>query len=559
MKNKLCLLFLMVIFLFGKSFAQEWAWAKKAGNYAFDYGYGICADDKGNVYVSGKYEMDAYFDENTTVSCDGNHDIFTAKYDQYGNLLWVRTAGGLWGDYAHAVTCDGNGNVYVTGELETTIQFHGSTTTLSTWGGNDMFIAKYNTEGELLWAKRGGGGGKGGDRGYAIDLHTDAVYVAGSFNDTAYFDNHQVTSAGDHDTYIAKYDLNGSLLWIKRGGGIGEDRAIGVAVDSNGDVYTIGHFDNQVEFNGVTYNGKGGRDLFIAKYDSNGNLVWFKPAGSDRSDMGTSIAVGKDGRIYLTGSFRGESYFENVQITSRSSSDIFVACYTKDGEAVWVKRSGGDFSDRGVGITIDDSVNVYVTGYFGLEGDFGNTSITAADSADIFVSKYDKDGNFKWVMQVGGQADSELKQGTEESGRSLWMDKSGNLLLTGSMRNNGVFGNTNLIGWMHTDIFLAKIKQSFSKDFTTPTSLTDFNSFSALFDIFPNPAEGSVNVSYDGNEQMNISIKVQSIEGKTIIERNYLATGQSKEILDLRYFKSGVYIVSITTGEQRVIKKLVVK
>src|SRR5687767_11807150 len=105
----------ILIFLPVVGFSQSFQWAKRAGLWAFDLGYGIASDNMGNVYIAGKYEMNAVFGS-ATVSCAGNHDVYVAKYGPDGDFKWVRTAGGTGGDYAWAIASDGSGNVYVTGE-----------------------------------------------------------------------------------------------------------------------------------------------------------------------------------------------------------------------------------------------------------------------------------------------------------------------------------------------------------------------------------------------------------------------------------------------------------
>jgi hypothetical protein len=548
----LTLIFFLLLSI--NSYSQEWDWAKRAGYFAFDYGYGVCADKNGNVYVSGKFEMDAIFDD-TMVVVTNNHDIFTAKYDQYGKIQWVRTAGGEWGDYAHAVTCDDNGNVYVTGEIEMDVEFYGSDIKLSSWGDNDIFIAKYNTHGQLLWAKRAGG--RGSDRGYSIALSGDHFYLAGSFNDTAYFENVMVVSSGHHDTYLAKYNLEGKLIWVRRGGGPSEDRAFGVTVDPNGDVYMTGFYHNEIEFAGTQYQSNGARDMFLVKYSPNGQFLWFRTAGGLRNDDGAAVVAGKDGRIYVTGGFREQSFFGNIEMWAKKGDlDIFTACYTKDGEIVWVRKAGGDINDKGFAIALDDTLNVYVTGYFGYESEFGSQTITAVDSADIFVMKYDKDGNFKWVMTAGGEKDHSYQMGTEEAGRSLWVDKNGNLIVSGSFRSDATFGSTHLQGWMHSDIFVAKIKQTGSKDFETSLPLLKLE---GQVQIFPNPADGFVNLRYSSEEAADVTITIQSLNGQTLYHKKHNSTNVLNESLDLSSFSAGLYLLQITTKDAQMVRQLIIK
>jgi hypothetical protein len=142
--KKLCIWILMNVSFFNV-IAQNFNWAKQGGSWAYDYGYGVCTDNVGNVYTAGKYEMNANF-SGTILPCQGNHDIFVAKYSPSGDLIWIRTAGGESGDYALSIACDGN-YIYVGGEIEgnnALIKFIGSPITLNCKNLNDIFLAKYS-------------------------------------------------------------------------------------------------------------------------------------------------------------------------------------------------------------------------------------------------------------------------------------------------------------------------------------------------------------------------------------------------------------------------------
>ncbi|MCE9540915.1 MAG: SBBP repeat-containing protein [Bacteroidetes bacterium] len=186
---------LVVIFLIieKNTNAQSFQWAKRAGSYAFDLGYGIGTDSLGNVYIAGKYEQNANFG-GTIVSCAGNHDIYIAKYSPLGIFQWVRTAGGVIGDYAHSLAVDRAGNSYLAGEFERTAKF--GTVSLTSRGGNDIFVAKYNTNGDLQWTKSIGGGG-GSDRGLGISESNGDVYVTGNFQGTGYFPGNILVTTGE--------------------------------------------------------------------------------------------------------------------------------------------------------------------------------------------------------------------------------------------------------------------------------------------------------------------------------------------------------------------------
>jgi hypothetical protein len=537
--------------------AQEFSWARAAGYFAFDYGYGVCADDNGNIYVAGKFEEDAIFGD-TIAKVTNNHDIFTAKYDHTGKFQWVRTAGGQWGDYAKAVTCDGAGNIFVVGEMEMTIQFYGTNTTLSTWGDNDIFIARYNTNGELIWAQRAGG--KGNDKPHAVVLDGNFLYVAGKIEKEAYFDEGAIrlTTDDSDDIFLAKYDINGKFYWVRQVVGPGEDEAMDVTVDADRNVYITGFVEGDANFSGTTIKSKGNKDIFIAKYSPDGNLIWVKNDGGLRNDAGYGIVAAPDGRIYVTGGFREKSTFGNIEMTAiKGDLDVFIACYSKDGEIIWVKKGGGDINDNSFAIACDSESNVYITGYYGAKAEFGGQFITAADSADIFVAKYTKDGELGWLMSVDGIKDHEYKMGTEEAGRAIWVDKFNNVIVAGSFRSDAMFGNHYLQGWMNSDIFVAKIKQpgSTEPDFTSVAE-TELKNY---FEIYPNPTQDYIFINYWGNDQLNLRVEIQTIQGQVMIQKDYTCTGGHKQRIALNDLAQGIYFVKITSAEGQHVQKIVVR
>jgi hypothetical protein len=571
MKSRQGLILLLMIFHCAFTYGQEFNWAKRAGFHAYDYGYGICSDELGNIYVTGKYEMDAIF-EDTIVPCAGNHDIFTAKYNAGGDLLWVRTGGGDWGDYGHALTTDKEGNVYVTGEIEVTVTFPGSPIKLNSWGKNDIFAIKYNTNGELLWAQRAGG--RESDKGEGIAVTHDAVYVTGYFRDTSSFNNEgamKMVSAGSKDMFLAKYSLEGKLQWVRRGGGLYEDEGTGITVDDEGYIYVSGFVVTEGDFSGITVKTKGGYDAFLAKYDSNGNLIWVKTVGGYRTDKGMAVKAGKDGRIYLAGSFKEKVTVGSSTITSKGDADIFVACFTKNGDGVWAKSAGGELLDMALGVDTDEQSNVYVTGFFAYEADFNGKKIVAPDSADVFVAKYANNGDFQWVMHINGKRDNVAQYRdypgqfeTEEAGRCVFIDKRNFVLVTGSLRTDGIFSDHYVPGWSNTDIFLAKIKQPESDEspYTatdTTETISSIHGTSILdrLEIFPNPASHSITIQYNGDLPENTQIILQSLDGKVIKERMLLLSAGHFSI-ETDDVSPGVYLLIINTERENHLRKIII-
>ncbi|MGH8564958.1 MAG: SBBP repeat-containing protein, partial [Gammaproteobacteria bacterium] len=144
--------------------AQELVWARQAGGTSSDEARGIGVDGSGNSYVTGRFRDTATFGpgetNETMLTSAGGNDVFVAKYDSLGDLVWAKRAGGTSDDDGRGIAVDGSGNSYVTGFFPDTATFGpGETneTMLTSAGGNDVFVAKYDSLGDLVWAKRAGG------------------------------------------------------------------------------------------------------------------------------------------------------------------------------------------------------------------------------------------------------------------------------------------------------------------------------------------------------------------------------------------------------------------
>jgi sugar lactone lactonase YvrE len=359
-------------------------WAKRAGGTSSDYGYGIVVDSSGNTYITGAFGGTAVFGA-TTLTSAGYGDIYVTKVDSGGNFLWAKRAGGVSSVRGQGIAVDSSGNAYITGGFEVTAVF--GATTLTSAGGTDTYIAKVDSGGNFLWAKRAGGTGFDIGNGIAVDSSGNAYITGYFYGGTAVFGATTLTSAGGVDTYIAKVDSGGNFLWAKRAGGTGSNGGRSIAVDSSGNAYITGYFSETALFGATTLTSAGGQDTYIAKADSGGNFLWATRAGGTSHDYGNGIVVDSSGNAYITGEFSGTSVFGATTLTSAGWDDIFVAKVDSGGNFLWAKRAGGVSSVRGQGIAVDSSGNAYVTGGFSGTAVFGATTLTSAGNWDVFIWK----------------------------------------------------------------------------------------------------------------------------------------------------------------------------
>ena len=305
--------------------AQDLVWAKRAGGSGLDLSSGIAVDAVGNSYLTGNFSGSATFGPGetnaTTLISVGLDDIFVAKHDPSGDLVWAKRAGGTGFDQAFGIAVDGSGNSYVTGRFRNPATFgpaETNETTLTSADSDDIFVAKYDASGDLVWAKRAGGTSAEGGDGIAVDGSGNS-YVTGFFFSSVTFgpgetNETTLTSAAGADLFVATYDSSGDFVWAKRAGVTGGAFGNAIAVDGSGNSYVTGFFENTATFgpgetNETTLTSAGGFEIFVVKYDASGDLVWARRAGGPSTDEGNGIAVDGAGTSYVTGYFLGSATF----------------------------------------------------------------------------------------------------------------------------------------------------------------------------------------------------------------------------------------------------------
>ena len=426
--------------------APDFAWAKQAGGTEGDAASRITVDASGNSYVTGIFRGIASFGT-IDLTSSGSTDIFIAKYDAFGNVLWAKQAGGQNIDAGKNIAVDSSGNSYITGEFQGTATF--GSTMLNSSGNYDVFIAKYDASGNVLWVKQSGGTGLEVGRGIAVD-GSGNCYITGYFDGSASFDSTTLTSSGSFDVFIAKYDATGNFQWADRAGSSEEDFGRNVTVDESGNSYIAGTFRGLAGFGSTTFTSSGAEDIFIAKYDATGNVLWAKKAGGTNKDAANGIDVDGSGNSYIIGEFQGTATFGSTMLTSTSFlSDIFIARYDPSGNVLWAIRAGGSTGDYGRNIAVDGSGNSYITGEFEGSAGFDSTTLTSMGGVDIFIAGYDASGNALWAKTAGGNL--------EDRASGIALDGSGNTYISGYYIGEASFGSTTITSSGASDIYIAKL------------------------------------------------------------------------------------------------------
>ncbi len=362
--------------------SPEWQWAKRAGGNLNDEAASITSDNEGNVIAAGSFRSTSIVfgsEELTNADDTGTSDIFIVKYNTLGNVLWAKREGGNGMDRATCVCTDNSGNVFAAGNFRShEIKFGNTILTNSNTENEKIFLVKYDSAGNTLWAKSAGGSSYDGVSSVAADSFGN-VYMTGSFSSPSLVfgsfvlinSNIKVNSVC---IYIAKYDASGILIWAKSAGGNSNDYAMSVAADTSGNVFAAGFFYSpSIVFDTVTLTKTHSADnvsnMFIVKYDAAGNVLWAKNSGrSYRGDMAVSVVADAAGNIFTAGSFTSLTIeFGDITLTNTvndGSADMFIVKYNAEGNVLWAKSGGGIGWDNASSIAADASGNVFVIGNF---------------------------------------------------------------------------------------------------------------------------------------------------------------------------------------------------
>ncbi len=267
------------------------------------------------------------------------------------------------------------------------------------------------------------------DQGRSLTLDSSGnVYLTGYFGSTTDFDPgpgiQNFNTNGSHDVFVQKLDSAGNMLWTRTFGGNFSDQAFAIAVDSLGNVYTAGYFQDTVDFDpgSAVFNAGagGGGDMFIQKMDSAGNFLWVKTFQAPQGQTARSIATDRAGDIYITGDFSGSVDFDpgpgTFTLISNGNPGSFILKLDAQGNFIWARATTGNDHCRAKGIAIDGQFNVYTTGLFFGTADFdpgpGVFNRSAANGiSHVYIQKLDQNGNFLWAKTFGG-AQLQWSEGT---------------------------------------------------------------------------------------------------------------------------------------------------
>ena len=341
-------------------------WARQAGGSGRDGGTALATDAAGNLYVAGYFQHVATFGP-TTLTSAGGDDAFLAKYDPAGVLQWVKAAGGLQADYASSVTVYGPNWIVVGGQFQGAISF--GSATLNHTGAAAGFLTAYDTQGIVQGAVSLPDSFVGG----VAATRSGQLCVAGALAPSG--------------SLLVQFDATGTRRWSSAAAGTAMGTCI--ALDADGSVYVAGRFRDTLRVGRETVVSRGSYDGFLAKFDSLGAGQWVRGLGGSDEDLVRGLALAGPGAVAVTGYVRGNAFIgSQVVSTSPACNSVFVASYAGNGVLQWVKAAAGTVSAGGTGLVFDATGDESsITGTFQGELTFGNVPpVRSACADDLFLA-----------------------------------------------------------------------------------------------------------------------------------------------------------------------------
>ena len=409
-------------------------WALSVGASGYDYGYSMTMDNEGNLYILGVFELTVDFDPGDDVynvtSSIGGKDLYIQKLNSDGNFQWVKTVGGAWANFIGTdITLDSLGNIIVTGLFNGTADFNPGTDSLF-----------YSSNGPEL------------------------------------------------DGFVLKLDNEGGFLWTHVLDGQLSNNYTSIAVDSINNIYLTGEYQDTIDFDpgSATLNliSNGGKDIFIQKLNSEGELIWVKSLGGSndseyQTDRVNCITLNSSEGLYISGSYYDTVDFDpgtnEFGLTSNGGADGFVLKLNLDGEFIWAFSLGGIEDDYCNEVKIDHSEKLVIIGVFqdliDIDPGTDEFNLSSIGNFDGYILKTNLESDFIWARSFGGTGN--------DGASNIDFDSLNNIYLTGNFEETVDFdpGTAvyNLTSVNQPDIFVLKLDSigefKWVKNFTGGTSL----------------------------------------------------------------------------------------
>lgn len=543
MKNIKIILLLAINLLFSFRVSAQWQWAKHIGGNYMPYSERAkVISDGDNSYLIGSCGPILYM-PNDTIFSNGNNDMFISKFDPNGQQLWTKQYGGANSTFMDWEDMNGqfdsiNNCIYLTGQFFGMASFDTAGTLFSSGASIDIFLAKMDLNGNILWVRKAGGNGE--EHSIVYVGEAGEVYLICQSLDSASFGNFQLPAGG----IIAKYDPNGNCLMAEN------KFTISPVGDSNylfmdfigSDILFYGTFATPTfQLDTVTLINKGLSDYFISLCDSNLRVKWIKHFGTTDNEFKGDVSVDNLGNIYAPIHFSDSLQIDSLNLVSASSNNILLLKIASNGIIKNVKQISATGPVYSFTSAIDVNNELYIGGSFNGQTDFGGINMhTSGLPYDFYLAKFDTSLAF-----IGADYFNNA------SAYNMRIDAMGSIICVGNFLNQVSVGSNNFTSYGSWDMFLGK--HDAITGIPDPRRTTNNQLY-----IHANPNEGRCNITVPDEfaHEKNLVLSIFNSSGK-LIQQKKLEMSEGKIKLSLEAEAKGLYNAVLSNGTKSYSGKIV--
>lgn len=514
--------------------AQEWEHIQQLGGVANEQGEGLHINNDGHLYLSGSFEESLIFGD-TTYTSFGEADAFLAKYDPEGSPLWMRVGGSVFDDQISAIVEDNNGNLICIGTYWLEASFENITLTTST-SPKAIFVLKYKPNGEILWGKSI----DGTTLKEATDIVTDAqgnIFISGFYQDQLLFEDTTLTANGDSDLFVLKLNADGAKEWVYSEGYIGDTRAMSLALTSEADLIVGGFYNDTTRLGNFELAANTyDRDVFLARMKQSGEVLWAKRAGGVHDDEIVGLVLDDSDQIYVSGYLVGVmNLSEQLSIQSgNGNSDFYLLKYSPQGEVLQARAMGGNQVQQTTDIRLMGS-QILLSGFYFGAMTIDNIPLNATGIVSGFAASFTTDNlQTNWIRSIDGDQTVVTNQ--------IFADENGAIWLAGAFSGLLQLGNSlNSNGGF--DAFFGPLPD-------LATNITEKVQNASEVRVYPNPT----------NTTLYIETDVKTYQVALINQTGQLVhSGKNLKSINIQGLPKGAYTILVNNLKIHFFEKIIIE
>lgn len=554
---RIFILSISMLLLSVSSWSQKYNWFKTFGGGGDDRITHMLMDSNGDLLISGTFQNTADFDPSSNLeelTSNGWNDVFVAKYDTTGSLIWVKTFGGTEWDYSTAFFVDASDNIYVGGNYGSTMDIDPGigVTTLVPSGGLSAYLVKLNGNGEYQWSRNLTGGTD--LRINSIKEGPQGIVCSGSFWGTSQFNNEgtsvTMTSDGSQDVYVLAVDVAGNFVQVNQIGNGGQNIPRGFDVDETGNIYITYEFEGSIDVDPgpgtttIVATNSTSYGQILAKYNQTMELIWVKAPAFPTYSQFRQLEVNSADEIAFIGYFKDSIQFnlygDPAWYISNGDDDLFIGKINANGEMQWLRTFGNDSEDDTGKLHIDEIGNIYLFDSFQgtIDTDLGSSTnvATSVGNSDMYILKLDSSGNRRWFLQDSTDFPFAAGIGALCTGSQNDVYVLYNFYQEIGLIQNGTLESFTSVG--DFDVLMIQLKAD--------NYLSLEENLDNSYVIYPNPVKQTLYLS-GLTEGQSTDFILLNLEGRQIL------AGETNGEIDMSKITTGIYLLKIQGVSYRIV------